>query len=86
MLHCVALVRTDVSEELSTPIIRVTRICELGTMLAITSNRSMLRRNASQKTAFFKRKGYLKDIVSELAVNIKDKDEFKLAWRIRECI
>jgi hypothetical protein len=37
MLRHVALVRTDVSEELSTCIIRVTRICELGTMLAITS-------------------------------------------------
>jgi hypothetical protein len=29
MLHCVALVRTDVSEELSASFIRVTRICEL---------------------------------------------------------
>jgi hypothetical protein len=39
MLHCVAFVRTDVSEELSASIIRVTRIGELGTTLAITSNR-----------------------------------------------
>jgi hypothetical protein len=31
MLHHVALVRTDVSEELSASIIRVTRIGELGT-------------------------------------------------------
>jgi hypothetical protein len=31
MLHCVALVRTDVSEELNASIIRVTRIGELGT-------------------------------------------------------
>jgi hypothetical protein len=38
MLRHVALVRTDVSEELSPSIIRVTRINELGTMLAITSN------------------------------------------------
>jgi hypothetical protein len=37
MLCCVALVRTHVSEELSTSIIRVTRIGELGRMLAITS-------------------------------------------------
>jgi hypothetical protein len=43
MLCHVALVRTDVSEELSNPIIRVTRIGELGTTLAITSNRRMLR-------------------------------------------
>jgi hypothetical protein len=34
----VALVRTDVSEERSASIIRVARISELGTMLAITSN------------------------------------------------
>jgi hypothetical protein len=42
MLRHVALVRTDVSEELSASIIRVTRIGELGTMLAITSNRHTL--------------------------------------------
>jgi hypothetical protein len=34
----VALVRTDVSEELSTSFIRVTRIGELGTTLAVTSS------------------------------------------------
>jgi hypothetical protein len=44
MLHRVALVRTDVSEELSASIIRVTKIGEVG-KLAITSKRSMLRRN-----------------------------------------
>jgi hypothetical protein len=40
MLRRVALVRTDVSEELSASIIRVTRIgeLELGTTLAINSN------------------------------------------------
>jgi hypothetical protein len=38
VLRSVALVRTDVSEELSASIIRVTRIGELGT-LAVTSNR-----------------------------------------------
>jgi hypothetical protein len=39
MLRRVALVRTDVSEELSATFIKVTRIGELGTMLAVTSNR-----------------------------------------------
>jgi hypothetical protein len=39
-----ALVRTDVSEERTAPIIRVARIGELGTMLAVSSNRSTLRR------------------------------------------
>jgi hypothetical protein len=38
MLRRVAVVRTDVSEELSASIIRVTRIGKLGT-LAVTSNR-----------------------------------------------
>jgi hypothetical protein len=43
MLRHVALVRTDVSEELSATFIRVTRIGELVTMLAVTSNRHTLR-------------------------------------------
>jgi hypothetical protein len=42
MLRRVALVRTDVTEELSASFIRVTRICELGTTLAGTSNRRTL--------------------------------------------
>jgi hypothetical protein len=42
MLRRVALVRTDVSEELSASIIRVTNISELG-LLAVTSNRSVRR-------------------------------------------
>jgi phospholipid N-methyltransferase len=37
MFRRVALVRTDVSEELSASIIRVTRIGELGTTLAVAS-------------------------------------------------
>jgi hypothetical protein len=41
----VALVRTDVSEGRSTSIIRLTRIGELGTTLAVTSNRRTLGRN-----------------------------------------
>jgi hypothetical protein len=44
MLRRVVLVRTDVSEERSASI-RVTRIGELGKMLALTRNRRRLRRN-----------------------------------------
>jgi hypothetical protein len=44
MLRRVALVRTGVSEELSASFIRVTRISELGTALAVTSKRRELRR------------------------------------------
>jgi hypothetical protein len=45
MLRHVSLVRIDVSEELSAFFIKVTRIGELGTTLAGTSNRHTLRRN-----------------------------------------
>jgi hypothetical protein len=38
MLHRVALVRTDVSEELSASLIRMARIGELGTTLAVTDS------------------------------------------------
>jgi hypothetical protein len=37
MIHRVALVRTDVSEDCSSSFIRVTRIDELGTTLGVTS-------------------------------------------------
>jgi hypothetical protein len=45
MLRRVALVRTDVSEEPCASFIKVTRIGELGTIQAATSNRRTLRRN-----------------------------------------
>jgi hypothetical protein len=44
MLRRVALVTIDVSEDLSAPFITVTRIDELGTTLAVTSNRRRPRR------------------------------------------
>jgi hypothetical protein len=43
MLRRVALVGTEDSEERSASIISVTRISELGTTLAVTSNRRTLR-------------------------------------------
>jgi hypothetical protein len=48
MLRRVALIRTDVSKELSISFIRVTRIGGLGTTLAVISNRRTLRRNAKK--------------------------------------
>jgi hypothetical protein len=42
MLRRVALIRTGISEELSTTFIRVTRIRELGTTLPVTSIRRRL--------------------------------------------
>jgi hypothetical protein len=45
MLCHVALVRRDVSEEIITSIIRVTRVGKRGTTIAVNSNQSTLRRN-----------------------------------------
>jgi hypothetical protein len=45
MLRRVVFIRTDVSEELSASFIRVKRIGELGTTLAVINNRRTLRRN-----------------------------------------
>jgi hypothetical protein len=46
MIHHLVLVRTDVSVEITTSIIRMTRISELGTTISLTSNRRKQRRNA----------------------------------------
>jgi hypothetical protein len=64
LLRRVALVRTDVTEEPGASFIRVTKIGELGTTQAATSNRRTLRINnyhhppglTTQKTPFFKSK------------------------------
>jgi hypothetical protein len=64
MLRNVALVRTYVSEELSASFIRVTRIVQLGTTLAVTSSRRTLREPhsvTSQKTLCYKLEGHGSD-------------------------
>jgi hypothetical protein len=43
ILRRVELERTDVSKELSASFIRLTRIGEVGTTLAVTNNRRTLR-------------------------------------------
>jgi hypothetical protein len=53
MLRRVALVRTDVSEEPGASFIRVTRIGQLGTTQAATSNRRTLRRNTRENLKFY---------------------------------
>jgi hypothetical protein len=50
VLRRVALVITDVSEERSASFVSVTRNNELGTTLAVTSNRRKLRRNTNLLT------------------------------------
>jgi hypothetical protein len=52
MLRRVALVRTDVSEERMASIFMMTRTGELGTTLAVTSNRSTLLRNTDLTVCF----------------------------------
>jgi DNA-binding TFAR19-related protein (PDSD5 family) len=52
MLRRVDLVRTDVSEALSASFIRVASIGEIGTTLAVTSNRRTLRRNTNFFTVY----------------------------------
>jgi hypothetical protein len=60
MLRRVTLVRAHVSKELSASFIRVTRIGELVTVIALTSNRRMLRRSGiSSKHASVARIGEL---------------------------
>jgi hypothetical protein len=59
MLRGVAIVRTDVSEELSASFIRLATIGELGTTLTVTSNRRTLRRNLIRAT----RRNILEDII-----------------------
>jgi hypothetical protein len=65
MLRRVALVRTDISEELSASIIRVVRIGELGT-LAVTSNRRTLRRNTKCVWRFERRPEHEADNLTAL--------------------
>jgi hypothetical protein len=52
MLRHVALVRTDVLDELSASFMRVARIGELGTTMAVTSNRCTLRRKTKSPGCF----------------------------------
>jgi ribosomal protein S3AE len=67
LLRRVALVRTDVSEETGASFIRVTKIGELGTTQAATSNRRTLRRNTEDTILHSHRrenlKSYMKNAV-----------------------
>jgi hypothetical protein len=52
MLRRVTLVRADVSEELNTSIVRVRRIGELGTTIAVASNRRTLKKSTLRISSF----------------------------------
>jgi hypothetical protein len=68
MLRRVAVVRADVSEELSASFIRVTRIVELETTLAVTSNRRKLRKNI--KFLHSHRRENLKSYISSQSTSV----------------
>jgi hypothetical protein len=70
MLPRVTLVRTDVSEELSASIIRVTRISDLGTTLVLTSNRNTLRRNADNSSQHASVASYGYVLISPILVTL----------------
>jgi hypothetical protein len=61
MLHRVTLVRTDVSEELSASIIRVTRIGELGTLAESSVHTRATRRNIPEDAIL---QGILRHVIS----------------------
>jgi hypothetical protein len=63
LLRRVAFVRTDVSEEPGASFNRVTKIGELGTTQAATSNRRTLRRNTLVFLRSVRRNSYI-DVVS----------------------
>jgi hypothetical protein len=65
MLRRVALIRTDISEELSVSFIRVTIIGELGTTLAVTSNRRKLRRSTKLPSDNVNLKSYILNYILE---------------------
>jgi hypothetical protein len=74
MLCFVALARTDVSEELSALFIRVARMGELGTTLAVTSNHTTQRNTQEDSIVHSHRcenlTSYLYCFVSAYAVDL----------------
>jgi hypothetical protein len=56
MLRGVALVKTEVSEEDVASIIRLTRIDELGTTLAVTSNLNPLQHTTRHMAQYSRRR------------------------------
>jgi hypothetical protein len=68
VLRRVAIVRTDVSQELSASFIRVTRIGELGTTLAVTSNR---QRVLALYTVLRNLLNVLEQVVNKLGLQIQ---------------
>jgi hypothetical protein len=71
MLRRGAFVRTDVLQEISASILRVKRIGELGTMLAVTSNRRTVRDYRALRSSC----GGISEIQSEFAQRNKSNSQ-----------
>jgi hypothetical protein len=70
LLHHVALVRTEVSEELSASFIRLTRIGELGTTFVVTSNRRSVRLLIVTKSVFHSSPILVKEALSSSETSV----------------
>jgi hypothetical protein len=82
MLRRVALVLTEVSEEFSASFIRMTRIDELGTTLAVTSNRRTLRRNTKSVLTIATRRNIPEDAIHPCLCFILALDKVPVLWYI----
>jgi hypothetical protein len=85
MLHHVALVRTDISEEHSASIIRVTRISKLG-MLAVSSNQHMLPSSPILVTLMMEPLCFSEtsDLTRATQRNIPEDSIHRICWRIQK--
>jgi hypothetical protein len=77
MLRLVGLVSSEVSVVLSASFIRVTRIGELGTALAVTSNRRTLRRGLSSSETSVLTRATWRNILEDTILHSHHRENLK---------